>query len=126
MKLSSLFPTLIVFAVLSAVFLWMRGPLPEYRTALLMTGNGLMALLSIIGQLMVRRQLSQRPQAFVRGVYGATLMKLMVVMGSLLVYLVINRADLHKPSVFMLFGIYVVYTVIETLQMSRLARRQTP
>jgi len=70
----------------------------------------------------VNKQVDSRPQAFVRGVYSASFLKLMVCMVSILVYVLLNRTHIHKPSVFVLFGIYAVYTVVETWVLSKRVR----
>jgi Na+/H+ antiporter NhaA len=55
-------------------------------------------------------------------VYSASFLKLMVCMIAILVYVLLNRAHLHKASVFILFGIYALYTIVETWILSKLAR----
>ncbi len=114
--------TVVVFLLLTAVFYLLQLNMPEYRFTVLMTGNLVMALLTLLSYRIVRRQLNQRPEAFVRGVYGATLLKLMVCMFSILLYVLLNRANIHKPSLFILFGIYAVYTAIETWLLSKMAK----
>ena len=82
-----------------------------------------MAILSISAYLMVQKQMdNNNPQAFVRGVSGASFLKLMVCMVSILVYVLLNRAHIHKPSVLIMFGIYAVYTIMETILLSKLVR----
>jgi Ca2+/Na+ antiporter len=45
-------------------------------------------------------------------------------MTAMLIYIVINRDTIHKPSVFVLFGIYAVYTAIETVILSKTAKKK--
>jgi hypothetical protein len=111
-----------IFLLLSAVFYGMKVYAPEYRFSVLMTGNVVMAALSIITYFIVRKTMNDKPEAFVRGVYGATFLKLMVCMASILLYAMLNRKNIHKPSLFVLFGIYAVYTAVETWLLSKLAR----
>ena len=108
--------------LLSAAFYAIKLSLPEYSLNLLMSANGLMALLSIITYYMVSIQIKKKPEAFVRGVYAATFMKLMVCMFSLLTYVLVYRDHLHKPSLFILFGIYAVYTTVETWLLTKMAK----
>jgi len=96
--------------------------MPGYQLYVLETGNVIMAALSLSSYLLVQRSLSNNPQAFVRGVSGASFLKLMVCMVSILVYVLLNRTHIHKPSVFILFGIYAVYTIMETILLSKLVR----
>lgn len=83
-----------------------------------------MAIISISSFLIVQRQMNGRPQAFVRGVMGANLLKMMVCLFAILIYVFINRSNIHKPSVFVLMGTYMVYSTMETLLLSKLARRK--
>ena len=114
--------TLIVFVLLSAIFFALRTYAPEFHFVDLEIGNVVMAGLSLMSYFIVKKQMDGRPQAFVRGVYSASFLKLMVCMVSILVYVLLNRAHIHKPSVFVLFGIYIVYTIMETWLLSKLVR----
>src|ERR1035438_2209713 len=98
-----------IFVLLTALLYAMKIYLPEYHFYALETGNTIMALLSLVTYLLIDKQIDSRPQAFVRGVYSASFLKLMVCMISILVYVLLNRASIHKPSVFVLFGIYAIY-----------------
>jgi len=122
MKRKFLTIILLLFVALSAVFYSLRSSAPEYRFTLLMAGNVLMLVLSLASYFIVMKTMYERPQAFVRGVYGATFLKLLVCMASILIYALLNRQDIHKPSLFVLFGIYALYTGVETWMLSKLAR----
>ena len=122
MKKQFIFAIVTIFIVLSVVFLGLKTYAPVYQFSALETGNIIMAALSLITYLLVDRQLDSRPQAFIRSVYSASFLKLMVCMISILVYVLLNRANIHKPSVFVLFGIYAVYTIVETWLLSKLVR----
>jgi hypothetical protein len=111
-----------IFLVLTAIFVAMKAYAPAYHFVALESANGIMALLSLTSYYLVRKQMDSRPEAFVRGVYSASFLKLMVCMIAILVYVLLNRAHLHKASVFILFGIYALYTIVETWILSKLAR----
>jgi hypothetical protein len=113
---------LIVFIALSALFFGLRQSAPEYSFSLLMGANVLMAVLSLIGHGLVMKQISSRPQAFVRGVYSSSFLKLMVCIAGILIYVLVNKPNVHKPSLFMLFGIYAIYSIVETWLLSKIAR----
>ncbi|HYD21151.1 MAG TPA: hypothetical protein VEB40_06740 [Flavipsychrobacter sp.] len=123
MKQRFLLITIILFVLLNAVFFVLRQQAPEYDTTALLIGNFLMAALSTFSFFLISRQLNKNPQAFVRGVYSATFLKLFVCMISVMAYAMVNKPNVHKPSIFMLLGIYAVYTVTETLMVSKTARR---
>ncbi len=112
-----------VFLGLCGIFYWLRMAYPAFSTGLLFGANVLMAVLSIGSYLIVKKTLGERPQAFVRGVYGATFLKLLVCLVGILTYVMLNRQNIHKPSLFILFGIYIVYTTVETWMLSKMARK---
>lgn len=122
MKKSFVSAMLIVFIALSALFFWLNNAAPEYDFRLLMGANVLMAVLALAGHAIVMKQMAGRPQAFVRGVYASSFLRLMVCIGAILVYVLVNRPHIHKPSLFVLFGIYTVYSIVETWLLSRMAR----
>ena len=113
----------IVFIALAIVFVALNSAMSQYSLSVLMSGNALMALLCISTYFIVKKQVDQRPQAFVRGVYSGTFLKLFVCMIAIITYALLNRATLHKPTLFILFGIYVVYTAIETALLMKMASR---
>lgn len=124
MKQKFIIITIVIFIFLSVVFFAMQPYAPEYRFVSLEAGNFVMAFLSICSYLIVQNQQKQNTQAFIRGVSGASFLKLMVCMVSILVYVLLNRSHIHKPTVFVLFGIYAVYTIMETLMLSKMVRKK--
>ena len=116
--------TAIIFVVLTGLSVAMRTYAPDYRFVALETGNVIMAILSLCSYFLVKKQMNGNPQAFVRGVYSASFLKLMVCMVSILAYVMINRSSIHKPTIYMLFGIYAVYTVMETGLLSKVVKEK--
>lgn len=110
---------LIIVVVFDILFRVLKVNAPEYHIAALQISNYMMATLCIVAYLLVSKQKSDRPQAFVRGVYSATFLKLFICMVAILAYLLLNRGSIHKPTVYMLFGVYVVYSIVETAMLSR-------
>lgn len=110
----------VLCTVLFAVIFYWCNLHPEYDMQALMVANGLLAVLSIVSFFMLKKKAKEeRPQAFVNGVYGATLLRLMVCMGSIFIYLYMNKGHLHKPSIFAMMGLYIVYTFVETITASK-------
>lgn len=97
---------------------------PLFSFPVLMTGNAILFLLSVISFALVHRTFTQRPQAFVQGVFSGTLVKLFVCVGGVLVYALLNRAHLYKPQIFVLMGMYALYSIVENTLLSRMAKAQ--
>lgn len=112
-----------VFAVLSAVLYGISQTWQQFGYPLLFGANIIMATLSILTYIIVKKQIHEKPEAFVRGVYGATFLKLMICMISIVVYVLINKPAIHKPSLFVVFGIYIIYTAVETALLTKLAKQ---
>lgn len=112
----------VVFVALSVVFYLVSQNTPAYKFGILEGANVLMAVIAIISYTLVTKNIVDNPHAFVRGVYSASLLKIMVCMFAALGYIAVYRSNVHKPTVFVMFGIYIVYTGIETYILSGLAR----
>ena len=113
----------ILFATLCGGIYALKNADPGYDTNVLMTGNIVMAVLSAITYYLVTGQVSKNPAAFVRGVSASTFLKMLVCLGGILTYVVVKKGQgIHKPSLFMLLGIYAIYTITETWLLSRFVR----
>jgi len=113
---------LVIFAVLTGLFFGLHAMQPAFDTLALHTANTLMLVLSVSAHKLVNRKIAERPQAFVQGVYSASLLRLMVCMVAMLAYVMLNRHNIHKPTVFVLMGVYAVYSAAETILLSKTAR----
>lgn len=91
------------------------------RTALLVA-DLLMYGLTLAAFAMNKESGTARPQAFVRGVYGATMLRLFVCLVGFVGYALFSKGHLYKPTLFVMFGIYVLYMAVETIVASRRAR----
>lgn len=115
--------TILILLVLDVTFRILGRQAPEYHTTALEIANYVMAGLTLAVFALMNKQIDNRPNAFVRGVYSGSLLRLMVCMVGILVYVVLNKSKIHKPSVFIMFGIYAVYSATETAMLSRTAKR---
>lgn len=115
--------TILIFTALTFVFALLMKVAPDYNFMALEVGNLIMCALSFITYFMVIHSMD-RVQSFVRGVSGSSFLRLMVCMISILIYIMLNRTHIHKPTVFVLFGIYAVYTTAETLMLTKIAKQK--
>lgn len=60
------------------------------------------------------------PNAFIRSVMKGAMLKLFLCMAIVLTYVLINRAHVNKPAIFISLGIYLVYMITEILSVMRL------
>jgi len=122
MKRQFLVATVIIFLVLDVVFRFVEKQDPQFHVSALQVSNIIMAALSMAAYALVNKKTGNSPHAFVRGVYSASLLKLMVCMVAVLAYVLLNKGNIHKASVFMMFGVYAVYSITETILLSKAAK----
>ena len=112
----------VIFVLLSVAFYTLHNYAPVFSFVTLEAANTIMAALALIAWVLVMNKIKSNPSAFVRGVSGSSFLKLMVCMIGMLIYAVLNKGHFHMQTVFVLCGIYAVYTVTETLLLSKIAR----
>jgi Ca2+/Na+ antiporter len=66
---------------------------------------------------------SGNPNAFVRSKMTGTLLKFFICVAILLIYVFLNDRQIHKPSLFLFLGMYAVYSAIEAVPLSKMARK---
>ena len=113
----------LILATVSAVLMTIARSHPAYDLTALLIANGVMLVLSFAAWAMLRRNVGERPQAFVRGVYGATMLRLFVCLVGIMTYALMKRPTVHKPTLFVMFGIYAIYTIVETAAFSNQTRK---
>lgn len=113
----------ICFAILLALFA-AKNALSGFDITALIGANLLLAILSLLSAMMMQRKMKEgRPQAFVNGVYSATLMRLMICLSGIFIYAYATKDHLHKPTIFLMMGFYLVYSFTETILLSRKAKQ---
>jgi hypothetical protein len=123
--MNSKFPivlTAVCAAIAAGIYIFCKNH-PEYDMTALLVTDVLMLCLSLFAWRMRQQSVSARPQAFVRGVFGASMLKLFVCLAGVLIYTLAKRPDVHKPTLFTMFGIYAIYSIIETAVLSRTAKK---
>ena len=86
-------------------------------------GTLVLALIAFLSFYFTEKSIShENPNRFVRGVMLATIIKFFLCIIAVGIMLVTLRKDLHKPDLFLLMFVYMIYAVIESVIMSQLAR----
>ncbi|MBS1615357.1 MAG: hypothetical protein JST06_04480 [Bacteroidetes bacterium] len=107
-----------------ALVIWLLPATGGFDKIALWVADGIMLALSLGALALMRPKLNERPQAFVRGVFSATLLRMFVCMAAIMIYALAKRPDLHRGTLYALFGIYALYTLVETSALSRKVRKQ--
>src|SRR5690606_4136445 len=118
-----IYSILTVFTLLCIIFFLLNNSFPQFSLNVLLGGNAFMALLSVLIFFIARKNIHGRPEVFVRGVFGATFLKMFICILGILIFVLLNKAHIHKPSIFILCGIYIVYTTVETWLLMKIAKK---
>jgi len=114
--LKNFLPGIILFLVLNSGFLAMMKRLGGwgFDYTVLVVGNILVFGICLLSYWMAVRGLTTKnSHAFFRWVYGSVMIKLFLLAGVAFVYIMMNKKEVNKPSLFFCMGLYVVYTFIE-------------
>lgn len=115
---------LLTFLILTGVSYFLQSAYPDFPLPVLLVGNTAIGLITMVSYLLAAAKMQARPQAFVGGVTGASLLKMVVLIGLVLVYVLGFKAYYHKGAVFVLLAFYAVYAGVETVFLSRLAKQK--
>lgn len=120
-------PLILVFILLNGLVTIFRAPLESkgFDRDFLIVANLILFLLSLASLYLQGRAIeSKNPNAFVRGVYMAMLVKLFVCMIAILIYSFIQKSKINKPAIFVSMGIYILYTSLEVSGLMKIARKK--
>lgn len=121
-------PVILLFIIINGVFTAGRSFLDRFGAdqSVLIGGNLLLFVITLISFLMAQRGLRDpNPNRFVRGVYSGILIKLFACMIAALAYIAANKSNLNKPALFMVMGLYLVYTFLEVSVLMKMLKRNT-
>ncbi len=113
---------LFLHTLVLVVLLYVRTRHTGWDYTVMLLGNGVLAAVTLVGYVLGTQPGGDRPAAFVRGVFSGTLLKLFVLAGGVLVYVLMVGERLHKPSLAVVGGLYILYTALETAALQRHAR----
>lgn len=86
-------------------------------------GTLVLAFIAFLSFFFTEKSIShENPNRFVRGVMLATIIKFFLCIIGVAALLLTLRKNLHKPDLFLLMFVYLIYAAIESVIMSKLAR----
>lgn len=116
-----------VFILLNGLLLIFRYPMEKtgFDMHFVLITNTVLFVLSLLGFYIQKKQVNNKnPHAFVRGVYGSTLLKMMVIMAALFIFIVASGGTINKRAIFLSMGIYLLYTTIEVVLLMKMVRNK--
>ena len=125
MKRSFVISIIVAALLLCALVYFLYHQNPDFDFVPLLIGNVALALISLFSFFTISKGLqSENNSAFIRAKYTGTLVKFFACLALLLIYIFLHHQKVHKPSLFLFLGMYVVYSALEAIPLSRLAKKQ--
>jgi len=115
-KLKYFVPVILLFVVLTALFISGRTALDRWQVdqSVLLVGNILLFLITLVSFLLTQRGIAHsNPNVFVRAIYSSVMIKLFVCMIAAFGYISLHKQALNKPALFTCMALYLVYTFME-------------
>ncbi|MFT4062285.1 MAG: hypothetical protein QM642_08015 [Edaphocola sp.] len=119
---------IIIFLVLGGAIYWLSVRYPLlFDAKALMIGNVSLAAIAFLSFTLISRGLgNDNTHAFIRAKTSATLLKLVLCVGLLMLYVVAKGAQsgdpMLQPSIFMFLGMYMIYNAAEAIPLAKMAR----
>lgn len=113
----------IITAVLVGIEYFLSSKDGLFTRSVVQIGTLILAIIAFLSFYFTEKSIThENPNKFVRGVMLATIIKLFLCIIGVGVLLVTLRKDLHKPDLFLLMFVYMIYSTVEAVIMSSLSR----
>src|SRR5687767_12744999 len=126
-SIRNFFPAIMFFLVLNSGFLIMMKRLEGwgFDYTVLVFGNLMIFGISFLSYWMAVKGLTTKNNhAFFRWVYGSIMIKLFLLAGVAFVYIMMNKKEINKPSLFFCMGLYIIYTFIEVSALMKVNKQK--
>jgi hypothetical protein len=125
--IKKLIPLLSLFIFVNILLLIFKNILTGYGfdVNFILGANVVLFLLSLSGFFIQNKGVrSSNINAFIRGVYSSVLLKMFIIMGGILIYILIAGGKVNKPALFTSMAIYILYTSVEVIQLMKIIRKK--
>ena len=110
--------------ILILFFLLSIHPNALTRVPVMVGTVALMAITALSYTVSFRSLSASSPHRFVNGVMAGTLLKLMACIMAAGLWIFLDKAHFHKPDLFALMAVYMIFSGIEANTLSRLSRQK--
>ncbi len=119
----------LVFGLTTLVLLlieyFLSAPDGYFTRLIVLAGTAVVGAISFLSYFISARSVnSDNPNKFVRGVMGGTFLKFFLCIVAVAILLFTTQKKLHKPDLFLLMFVYLIYTVVETGLLFSLSRQK--
>ena len=119
------FPSLLLISstALAAMLIFAGAPL--FTPTVTLLGIAFVALVSLVSYGFASKSINDpNPNKFVRVVMSMTMIKFFVCLIGAGAMIFTLKKELNKPDLYLLMGVYLVYSIMESIFLSQLARQR--
>lgn len=119
------FPIIALFIIINIVFLVLKNNLEKagYSVNFILIANVLLFILTwLVFFILARDATASNVHRFMRGVYSSFLLKMFIIVGALMIFIVSTGSEVNKPAILISMGLYILYTGIEVFQLMKVVR----
>ena len=127
-KLKPFLPVIIFFIGINAVTLTGFGLADKwgFDRDVITIGNLVLFLATSFSYFLALRGLKDNnPHTFVRSVYVSIMVKFFICLLAALIYIIMYKANLNKPALFICMGLYLIYTFMEVMILTKLMKQKS-
>ena len=120
-------PLIFLFIILNAFFLTMPSFLEKkgIDRDVLIAANSLFFLTNFVVFLLQRKALQNaNPNAFVRSIMAGTMIKMLVVAGAFVAYIMLAGKAVNKPAVYVSIFLYFLYLAVEVAIVMKMNKKK--
>lgn len=116
---------ILVFVTINAMFVVGAKKLQAWNAdqSVLILGNLLLFAVTLASFWLTKKSFSNpNPNAFVRAIYGSFMIKFFICAGVAFAYIMAAGKEVNKPALFIIMGLYVIYTTLEVAALTKMLR----
>ena len=120
-------PVIGLFLTVNLILFIFGNSLKEsgFNIGFLLVANAILFLITFLGfYVQTKGVRSTNVNAFIRGVYSSLLIKMFVIVIAIVIYILVMGGKIDKLSILTAMGIYIIYTVVEVVQLMKIARKK--
>ena len=120
-------PFIILFIITNILIVLFKSRLLviDYDVPFIWVANLIVFFLTLLGYyLQLRGADSANFNHFLRGIYSSLLMKMFIIIGGLVIYIVVAGGKVNTPAILISMGLYLIYTAIEVIQLMKIVRNK--
>lgn len=121
------FPLVLIFIITTGLLIVFRVKLArlDIDVNVVLIGNIILLAATLLSFLLYKKSLrSDRPQTFLKFIYGGMFLKMLICLIAAFIYIVVYGKDVNKAALFVCMFLYFLYTFVEVSILLRLSKEQ--